>query len=67
MSNNARTQNIRIGVAGAGVKSHAKHIRGFQAIAGVEVVGVANRSRDSGQCVATKRNFYTCPYADDAA
>ncbi|MDA0988780.1 MAG: Gfo/Idh/MocA family oxidoreductase [Chloroflexi bacterium] len=52
MSNNAGTQHIRIGVAGAGANSRAKHIPGFQAIERVEVVGIANRSRNSGQRVA---------------
>ena len=47
-----KNQTIRIGVAGAGANSRARHIPGFQALAGVEVVGVANRSRDSGQRVA---------------
>jgi predicted dehydrogenase len=45
-------ETIRVGIAGAGANSRAKHIPGFQAIDGVEVVGVGNRSRESGQRVA---------------
>ena len=46
------SQNIRVGVVGAGANSRARHIPGFQALDGVDVVGVANRSRESGQRVA---------------
>ena len=37
---------------GAGANSRARHIPGFQALEGVDVAGVANRSRESGQRVA---------------
>ncbi|MGE9296673.1 MAG: Gfo/Idh/MocA family protein [Puniceicoccales bacterium] len=43
---------LRIGVIGAGANTRAKHIPGFQAIDGVEVVTVANRSEESAQRVA---------------
>ena len=43
---------IRIGVVGAGANTRLRHIPGFQAIDGVEVVAVANRSVASGQRVA---------------
>ena len=43
---------IRIGLVGAGANTRQRHIPGFQAIDGVEVVGVANRSVASGQRVA---------------
>ena len=46
------SQNTRVGVVGAGANSRARHIPGFQALDGVDVVGVANRSRESGQRVA---------------
>ncbi len=46
------SQNIRVGVVGAGANSRARHIPGFQALDGVDVAGVANRSRESGQRVA---------------
>ncbi|MBI3886652.1 MAG: Gfo/Idh/MocA family oxidoreductase [Opitutae bacterium] len=45
---------IRLGVIGAGGNTRAKHIPGFQAIDGVEVVAVANRTRESAQRVATE-------------
>ncbi len=43
---------LRIGIIGAGQNTRTMHIPGFQAIAGVEVVVVANRSRESSQRVA---------------
>ncbi len=43
---------IRIGIVGAGANTRLHHIPGFQAIDGVEVVGLCNRSRESGQRVA---------------
>ena len=49
MSANA---NIRIGLVGAGANTRLRHIPGFQAIDGVDVVAVANRSAASGQRVA---------------
>ena len=44
--------SIRIGLVGAGANTRLRHIPGFQAIDGVEVVAVANRSVASGQRVA---------------
>jgi len=43
---------LRIGVIGAGANTRTKHIPGLQAIDGVEVVTVCNRSQESGQRVA---------------
>jgi len=43
---------IRIALIGAGGNTRSKHIPKFQAIEGVELVGVVNRSRDSSQAVA---------------
>ncbi len=43
---------LRIGVIGAGGNTRAKHIPGFQAIEGVEVAAVCNRSAASGEAVA---------------
>ena len=43
---------IRIGLVGAGANTRLRHIPGFQAMDGVEVVAVANRSAASGQRVA---------------
>ena len=45
-------QTIRVGVIGAGANTTSKHIPGLQAIEGVEVVSVCNRSRESGERVA---------------
>ncbi|MFQ5532775.1 MAG: Gfo/Idh/MocA family protein [Candidatus Methylomirabilales bacterium] len=47
-----RSERIRVGIVGAGANTRLKHIPGFKAIQGVEVVGVANRSRESGERVA---------------
>lgn len=43
---------IRVGVVGAGANTRLHHIPKLQAIDGVEVVSVANRSRESAQKVA---------------
>ncbi|KKL09331.1 hypothetical protein LCGC14_2566940, partial [marine sediment metagenome] len=45
---------IRIGIIGAGANTKLRHIPNLQAIDGVKVVGVCNRSRDSSQKVATE-------------
>jgi predicted dehydrogenase len=44
--------SLRIGVIGAGANTRAKHIPGFKAIPGVEVVAVCNRTKESGEKVA---------------
>lgn len=44
--------SVRIGLIGAGKNTRDRHIPGFQAIEGVEVVSVCNRSRESSQRVA---------------
>ena len=44
--------SLRIGIVGAGANTRSRHIPGFQAIDGVEVVAVCNRSRASGQNAA---------------
>jgi len=43
---------LRIGVIGAGGNTRAKHLPGFQAIPGVTVAAVCNRTRASGESVA---------------
>ena len=43
---------LRIGFIGAGANTRSRHIPGFRAIDGVELVAVCNRSRESGQRVA---------------
>ncbi len=45
-------QPIKIGVIGAGNNTRVRHIPGLQALEGVEVVSVCNRSRESSQRVA---------------
>jgi predicted dehydrogenase len=45
-------QKIRIGFVGAGNNTRRRHIPGFQAQAGVELLAVANRSKESGDRVA---------------
>lgn len=47
-------QKIRIGLIGAGGNTELRHIPGFQKIDGVELVTVANRSRESSQRIADK-------------
>lgn len=47
-----RNQTIRVGIVGAGANTRLKHIPGLQAIPDVEVMSVANRSRESGERVA---------------
>lgn len=43
---------IRVGIVGAGKNTRDRHIPGLQAIDGVEIVAVCNRSRESGERVA---------------
>lgn len=45
-------ETIRVGVVGAGANTRLHHIPKLQAIDGVEVVSVVNRSRESSQRVA---------------
>lgn len=46
------SDTIRVGVIGAGANTTSRHIPGLQAIEGVEIVSVANRTPESGQRVA---------------
>lgn len=50
-------ETIRIGLIGAGTNTRLRHIPGFQAIDGVEVAVVCNRSRDSSLKVAKEFNI----------
>ena len=43
---------IRVGIVGAGANTRDRHIPGLQAIAGVEIVSVCNRSAESSNRVA---------------
>lgn len=45
-------QAIRVGIIGAGANTTSKHIPGLQAIDGVEIVSVCNRSSESSERVA---------------
>lgn len=45
---------LRIGFIGAGANTRDRHIPGFKSIEGVELVGVANRSRESSERVASQ-------------
>ena len=48
---------IRIGIIGAGDNTRKKHLPGFQALPGVEIVCVANRTEASGRWVADEFNI----------
>ena len=50
---------IRVGIIGAGANTRGKHIPGLQAIAGVEVVSVCNRSPESSARVAQQFDIAT--------
>jgi predicted dehydrogenase len=52
---------IRVGVIGAGANTTSRHIPGLQAIEGIEIVTVCNRSRESSERVAQQFNIpQTC-------
>jgi len=46
------SEALRIGFIGAGANTRAKHLPGFQAIPGVRLVAVHNRTKASGEAVA---------------
>ena len=46
------SETIRVGIVGAGRNTRTMHIPGLQALAGVEIVSVCNRSRESSARVA---------------
>lgn len=45
-------ERVRIGIVGAGANTRLRHIPGFRAIDGVEIVGLVNRTPQSGARVA---------------
>lgn len=51
------SEKIRIGIVGAGQNTRKMHLPKLQAIEGVEVVGVANRSVESARAVAAQFNI----------
>ncbi len=53
------SEPIRIGIVGAGNNTRERHIPGYQAIEGVEVISVCNRSRESSERVAREFNIPT--------
>jgi predicted dehydrogenase len=53
----AKTDAIRVGIVGAGGITRRRHIPGLQAIDGVEIVSVCNRSRSSSQGVAKEHSI----------
>jgi predicted dehydrogenase len=59
------TDPLRIGLIGAGGNTRLRHIPGFQAIEGVEVVAVCNRTIESGQRIADE--FGIARVTDDPA
>jgi predicted dehydrogenase len=48
---------LRIGLIGAGANTKARHIPGFQALAGVEIVAVCNRRPESTAAVAREHGI----------
>ena len=52
-------QTVRIGFVGAGANTRQMHIPGFKEVEGVELAGVANRSRASGERVAKEFGIET--------
>lgn len=46
------SEKVRVGIIGAGRNTKSRHIPGLQAIDGVEIIGVCNRSQESSQRVA---------------
>ena len=50
-------KKIKIGLIGAGGNTVQKHIPGFLKIPGVEIVAIANRTRESAQKVAQQFNI----------
>ena len=51
------SEAVRVGLIGAGLNTRDRHIPGFRKVDGVEIVAVANRTRESGQRVADQFNI----------
>ncbi len=56
-------RTIRVGFVGAGNNTRRRHIPGFRALPGIELVAVANRTKESGERVA--REFGLARVYDD--
>jgi predicted dehydrogenase len=54
---------LRIGLIGAGANTRSQHIPGLRRCPGVEITGVANRSRESSQRIATE---FAVPHVFDS-
>jgi predicted dehydrogenase len=52
-------QRIRVGFVGAGNNTRRRHIPGFRAQPGIELVAVANRTKESGERVAREFGIAT--------
>ena len=50
-------EEIRVGIIGAGANVRNRHLPGFSKVEGLEVIGVANRSLESGRAVADQFNI----------
>jgi predicted dehydrogenase len=57
------TEPLRIGIVGLGGICRSRHVPGLQAIDGVEIVAVANRSRASGETAAKE---FRIPHVEDS-
>ena len=53
-------KKLKIGIIGAGLNTRVKHIPGFQAIDGVQVVAVSNRSKEQFQWEAMEPTLEKC-------
>ena len=56
-------KTIRVGFVGAGNNTRRRHIPGFRALPGIELVAVANRTKESGERVA--REFGIARVSED--
>ncbi|MBM3945654.1 MAG: Gfo/Idh/MocA family oxidoreductase [SAR202 cluster bacterium] len=50
---------VRVALIGAGANTRLRHIPGFKAIKGVDIVGVANRTRESGKRITDEYGIPT--------
>ena len=54
---NGKTDTLRVGIVGAGANTRKYHIPNLRAQPGVEIVSVANRTRESGERAAKEFGF----------
>jgi predicted dehydrogenase len=52
MDDGNRSDAVRVGIVGAGANTRPRHVPGLRALAGIEIVSVCNRSRESSERVA---------------